>query len=344
MLFRPRAEDWFDQLMISTSAVQLKCRTCDHVGDSAINWICKPGYEMQCRCSGSKQRLQILNKLLADLPSRIRVHYSPDEWDNVFKGRYGTILDAYCNECNKTFAVPLRSAQRKHYPCGCSKHERWESKTEEFDRVIENSRFVCTKRPARLHAKARIELQCTVCNEVTTPTLTQFIGDTVGCECTSPDAQAVRKIVESLLLGSEILIREPTLGIKSNAKRPTALRCDFKVIFGNGTLLMVECDGGYHFSEQLRPPPHVNTTPKHDLMKEQHILGLSVPMLRIDNATARQYPAQTKRSINEILSIARAGRLAGVRRISHRKVYINTVYSRLRLGTPLEVDDPVLVL
>lgn len=341
-LYAPSRSTWSTVVTSNLSKIELQCQVCLHVGFSTPNLISKPNYNMRCKCSAQLGKFSDLRMIQKMLPTNALIECSQLEWSSERRNRSSQISMS-CNVCNHKFSVSVKSAVRGHLPCKCTGKVQWKTREEEVLQVVQKSRFELEKLPKLLTAKSRLTLRCTRCRTISTPSLSQFVSVGAGCNCLSPEAGSVSHMLEKIALSEERVVPEQGTGIKSTSNRPTALRCDFQVVFSIDNTILIECDGGYHFKREGFKEK-VNTTPEHDIEKELHAIECSVPMLRIDNDTIQKHPGKVFDWLKSKVEFARNRQLKGVYRLSHRKAYLDSVYSHLRKATVLEVDDEMLLV
>ena len=292
----------------------------------------------------------------AKTSNKLQLLYIKDEaeWDAAATG-WHVKLTFQCNKCEQIGTAEIANVYAGHgiackcVPCPINQRDDYRL---EVVKYVNGTRFRFTHgEPSASEWPSfcqnnQVNLTCQECDSelsVTVQRLKHCMTNNLSlrCLCYNPTEQLAAKFLERIANDCGVTLKSQYRLHEAKGSGGGALHCDFAFINpSQQTILLVEVDGCYHFQEQ--PKTHrrrSNTSPCHDLIKEKWAISNGISMVRVSNTTVNATSKWAEITEETLIDVMKHPTSPFVKRIAIDTCYAKSVYSRLRLGTELEVVD-----
>ena len=347
-------EHWIANVKNVVSPIQFRCTVCLHESRSCIKRIVK-GVKPNCNCAKGTNRsrggtfrwnsnvgFETMRGILSEKSSDLLCDLA--EWTSSVKDA-NSFIRTRCQICKVELLRAISGiCSQKLGKCKCSGHLELKYDIQKVLEKVANTRFEFVDPPDNIQSRAVIDFRCKVCGDVVASTYSQLVHQgSVGCSCNNPDEALVVSMLRGIV-HSNCTVGSQTAYPNIVGVNGGGLRADASIFIDGRLLALFEVDGGYHFKEYAynSRSASYDSAVKHDLKKEEWCISNSIPMFRVSQrlvATDAPVVELWLRSQYERLLL---GTVSGIHRLSHTRCYVDSVYSRKRIGTLLEVkDEPI---
>ena len=345
--------------------LDVECTICGIRGSPMIGSILCQKSGIRCKCNGGvlyaseAKYTELLNKL-SKKSLRLNDISTPLEWIQLSPVST-TRIRVSCSHCGDMTTYPCNALFGKstiRTLCGCVDTSHLPTGSlGKYKLVLEQvraSRFVFAEEEPTFSewktmasaCNVKVDLRCTLCNQLTSPSAEKLLIGTVGCGCNNSSEARVFAFVKDVLncigtgLRTEREWRSSITGCGGGQ-----LRYDVAVLDAlSNIVLVVEIDGGHHFggghSDLKRKSGQLDWTIQHDLMKEWKVIESGATMLRIEARTVETNQMSWNAWIQQRLidSITRKTP-PGIHRLASGSQYASEVYASPRSGTVLATES-----
>ena len=341
------------------------CTNCGVPGSPKVNSILSQKSGIPCRCNGgilyaSAAKYAELTGRLSEKSLRLNDTSTLEEWI-ALAAVSTTRIAVSCSLCGavatyQCHALFTKSTVRTLCGCVASSHLPVAS-VGKYNQVVERvrtSRFVLVDGEPTLEEWKRlvssyrgtVELQCTRCTQITSPSIEKLLEDKVGCGCNNSSQARVLAFVKDVIGHvSSGLRAEWEYGSSITGRGGGELRYDIAVVDPSSkVVIVVEVDGGHHFggghAALKRRNGRQDWTIEHDLMKEWKAVETGQVMLRIEARTVESNQMSWNAWIQKRLTDSLLGIVSpGIHRLSSGRQYASEAYASPRSGTVLATES-----